>query len=123
MISMSVESGTELNRDFLKNKEREEWKRLNKQFGVNGGGLKKRDNKAGDKEREKEDKKQEQMERQSVASTMKSKLSNRAILKEVVESNWEFLGKDEKRNKCYKCLLCKKEKVRSDNRRTHKCSN
>jgi len=47
LIKITPESGTELNRNFLKAKEREEWKRLSTMFGSGEQQQKKRDSKAG----------------------------------------------------------------------------
>jgi hypothetical protein len=91
------------------------------EFGmyVGPGSEKKRDNKIAEK--------QERMEKESMRSgdskiSVGSKLSNRATVKEVKEEDWKFTGEiDIKSNKYFKCKRCNKEKVRDDNRRTHKC--
>ncbi len=75
MIQMNEEGGTELNSDFLEDKEKKEWERLNSKFGSQqfmqqqkrsnsttssqilfGNGLKKRDGKAAEKDQAKQDK-------------------------------------------------------------------
>jgi hypothetical protein len=69
------------------------------------------------KEKKRNQKKNEKDESKSVVS----KLINRSILKEVKERDWEFTKKDDQHKLYYRCLLCKKENIRKDNRRTHKC--
>jgi len=56
-----------------------------------------------------------------LGSIVGSRLSSGAVIKEVKETSWELTETDEKRNKYYKCKLCKKNRVRQDNRRTHVC--
>ena len=73
-----------------------------------------------------EKKKRDKLETESMRSggssvTTGSKLSNRAIVKNVIEQEWEFIRTDEKSNKYYACMLCNKKNVRGDNRRTHTC--
>jgi len=50
------------------------------------------------------------------------KTASGALIKEVIESDWEFTGTDKKYNKLYMCKLCNKKEVRTDNRRVHKCA-
>jgi hypothetical protein len=77
---------------------------------------------------------QEQMEKESIMSgksmisgsskvskAVGSKLSNRAIVKEVQEDNWELTErKDKNSNKFYCCKHCQHE-CRKYDRKTHKC--
>jgi len=100
--------------------------------------MKKRDNKAGDKEQEKQDK----MDKESVRSgeSNNSKVSRStngrfegkykvgdksisgAIIKEVKEEDWKFVEKDKKGNNYYKCLQCPNAtRVLKSNRKTHGC--
>jgi hypothetical protein len=104
MTSIEKEGNTELNRNFLRNKEREEWERLNKQFG-RGSGNKKRDEKVGDKEHEK----QEKIERDSVRSDSTNKSFGNA-LKGVPGSQFAVAGisflvleKKQGKNRIVKC--------------------
>ena len=86
---------------------------------------KKRDGKAGGKEQQRQDK----SERLSLMSddsriskvTVGSKLSNRAIVREVKEDDWKLIGKDKKYNKLYECNICGKKSVAKHNRNTHCC--
>jgi len=92
-------------------------------------GPKKRDVKADEKEQQR----QEKMEHESIRSgdskvsgtTIKSTTTNRsksgAIIRELVESEWEELGRDKHRNLLFKCLACSKQNIAKSNRSTHAC--
>lgn len=54
--------------------------------------------------------------------TVGSRLDSGAIVKLVKSEDWELSGTDNKRNKLYNCRKCKKEGIRHDNRRTHRCN-
>jgi len=74
---------------------------------------------------------QEQMEKESVKSgdskisrskySVGDRSSSGAIIKEVIELEWSCSGKNMQRISIYTCLLCDKQGVRSDHRRTHAC--
>jgi hypothetical protein len=77
-----------------------------------------------DANKRQQDKLQESMENQSVTSAISKKSqrsSSGAIIREVVEKEWEITGKDTKRNVLYKCKLCNKERIFNANRKVHAC--
>ena len=93
----------------------------------NGGGLKKRNEKADNKEQEKQDK-INRSEAESVRSgesrlskySVGSHLPSGAIVKEVKEVDWTFVKKEKGRD-WFACKHCHKIS-RKDNRNTHVCN-
>jgi len=50
------------------------------------------------------------------------KTASGALIKKIVESDWEFVEKDKKGNAYYKCLKCEHAlKTRKDDRKKHGC--
>ena len=97
---------------------------------------KKRDEKAAEKEKRQQ---QEQMENESMRSgesmisrstngrfegkyKVGDKTASGVLVKEVIENDWEFIGKDKKGNRYYKCLKCDRApKTRKEHRKIHSC--
>ena len=110
-----------------------------KQLGLNCGPQKekKRDNKAVDKEQEKQNKMEKESQRSgesNISGISRStngrfegkykvgdKTASGAFIKEVVETDWNFIEKDKKGNKFYQCLKCEKKEVRGHHRSVHSC--
>jgi hypothetical protein len=93
---------------------------------------KKREQKVHDKEQENQSVKSGESQHSKISRSTtgrfeaKYKVGDRtaggAIIKEVIESDWEFLEKDKKGNKYYKCLHCERaSRVMKSDRRTHNC--